>query len=166
MKAHITVTVPALTLIGHTNEPADLEGYGPIDADTARALAGGSPFWHRMLTHPHSGIPLAYDRATYRPPADLAQWIKHRDTTCRAPGCTIPASRCDIDHTVAWQHGGGTNVDNLANLCRRHHTLKHHTGWTPTNHGDGRLTWTSPHRQRHAVAPEPTAANTDLPPPF
>lgn len=35
----INVTVPVLTLLGRDDEPADLEGYGPIDADTARRLA-------------------------------------------------------------------------------------------------------------------------------
>jgi hypothetical protein len=36
----VFVTVPALTLVGRSDEPAVLEGYGPIDIDTARELAG------------------------------------------------------------------------------------------------------------------------------
>ncbi|RZK51922.1 MAG: HNH endonuclease, partial [Pedobacter sp.] len=49
---------------------------------------------------------------------------------CRFPGCNQPATASDIDHTTDWQHGGPTNLDNLAHLCRKHHRLKHHTAWT------------------------------------
>lgn len=38
--ARIVVTVPVFSLMGITDEPAELEGYGPIPADAARRLAG------------------------------------------------------------------------------------------------------------------------------
>jgi len=41
--ATVVVTIPALTLLGHGTEPATLEGYGPIDLETARRLAGNAP---------------------------------------------------------------------------------------------------------------------------
>ncbi|GAA1638477.1 hypothetical protein GCM10009806_04460 [Microbacterium flavum] len=40
IRAHVLVIVPALTLLGADDGPADLVGRSPIDADTARALAG------------------------------------------------------------------------------------------------------------------------------
>ena len=43
VRARVLVTVPVLTLLGRSAEPAVLEGYGPIDIDTARELAAGAP---------------------------------------------------------------------------------------------------------------------------
>ena len=42
-RVRVLVTVPVLTLFGRSAEPAVLEGYGPIDIDTARELAAGTP---------------------------------------------------------------------------------------------------------------------------
>ncbi len=67
-----------------------------------------------------------------------------RDQHCRFPGCRQPTTRSDLDHTHDWAHGGTTHTRNLAHLCRRHHTLKHHTPWTVTQKPDGTLEWTSP----------------------
>ena len=39
----VHVTVPVLTLLGLDEAPAELDGYGPIDPDTARALAAQAP---------------------------------------------------------------------------------------------------------------------------
>lgn len=33
--------------------------------------------------------------------------------------------------------GGETNLDNLALLCRHHHTLCHELGWTSVRRSDG-----------------------------
>lgn len=72
-----------------------------------------------------------------------------------APGCSIPASRCEIDHTVAWEHGGTTSIDNLAPLCRGHHMVKHHGGWSVRQVGGaGELEWTSPAGRVYRVQPE------------
>lgn len=48
-----------------------------------------------------------------------------RDGGCVFPGCDQPVSRCDAHHLVAWEQGGGTDMDNAALLCRRHHRLEH-----------------------------------------
>ncbi|NYD68808.1 HNH endonuclease signature motif containing protein [Agromyces atrinae] len=146
----VMITVPALTLLGHTDEPATLDGYGPIPIETARELAGDATSCIRILTHPETGTTLSVGRDRYTVPPDLRAALQHRDTTCRFPGCNQPALTADIDHTTDWQHGGPTTLDNLAHLCRKHHTLKHHTGWTATHTtsgdstSDGTLTWTSP----------------------
>jgi hypothetical protein len=54
----------------------------------------------------------------YQPSAALERAIRCRDLTCRFPGCNRPASICDIDHTVAFNHqdpaaGGPTTAENL-----------------------------------------------------
>ena len=59
VQPRINVTVPVLTLLGLDDEPADLEGYGPIDADTARRLAAHAPSMRRILVHPETGAGMA-----------------------------------------------------------------------------------------------------------
>lgn len=140
--AHVQVTVPVLTLAGASDEPALLAGHGPIDPDTARRLAAGAPGWDRVMTHPHTGLPLAVDR--YRPSAELRRFLRARDEHCRFPGCRQPTWRCDVDHTIDAAYGGATSDGNLAHFCRSHHTLKHASDWRVHQHGGGVLTWTAP----------------------
>lgn len=145
VRAEVTVTVPLLTLLGVTTQPAILDGVGPISIDVARALAANAPSWHRVLTHPVTGIELVHDRTTYRVPAALRRWLARRDRTCRFPGCGRTARRCDADHLDAWEHGGCTDADNLAHLCRHHHRLKHETTWRVRSDPDtGDLMWVDP----------------------
>lgn len=150
----VAVTVPVLTLLGG-DAPGTLEGYGPIDAETARRLAGQAPSFTRLLTDPVSGALLEVDRRTYRPPADLKRALELVDTLCAFPGCGRGAGGCDLDHTVAWQDGGTTRLGNLAHLCRHHHRLKHESGWKVERGPDRRLTWTSPTGHEREADPPP-----------
>jgi hypothetical protein len=59
VRARVLITVPVLTLLGHGSEPAMLEGYGPIDIETARVLAADAPGFTRILTHPEAGAVLS-----------------------------------------------------------------------------------------------------------
>ena len=144
IRAVVAVTVPVLTLLGRSDEPAVLDGYGPIDAETARELAAGAPSLTRILTEPHTGATLAVGRTSYRPPAELRRALAHRDGTCRFPGCLRTARTSELDHTVPWQHGGATDATNLAHLCAAHHRLRHLSTWSPENLGDGGVRWRSP----------------------
>lgn len=144
VQPRINVTVPVLTLLGLDDEPAHLEGYGPIDADTAHRLAAHAPSLRRILVHPETGAALSYGRAHYRAPADLEGFVRVRDGRCRFPGCSRRADRADLDHTTAWERGGHTAEANLAALCRRHHRLKHESGWRVVQEPGGVMRWTSP----------------------
>lgn len=154
VRATVLVTVPVLTLLGSSEEPATLEGYGPIDAETARWLAARAPSFTRLLTHPETGVVLSLGRTRYAVPRDLRTWLRVRDGTCRFPGCSRAARRCEVDHTDDWQFGGETRHDNLAHLCKAHHNLKHHTGWTVAQRGGGVLEWTSPLGKTYLVDPD------------
>jgi hypothetical protein len=69
----------------------------------------------------------------------------------------MPASRCEVDHQVAWsREDGETSLDNLAPLCKGHHTVKHHGGWDVQQiaGSGGAVGWTSPTGRRYVVAPE------------
>jgi hypothetical protein len=155
IRPRVSVTVPVLTLLGRSDEPGILDGYGPIDPATARRLAADAPSFTRILTHPETGAVLSVGRTTYRVPADLRRALAHRDVTCRFPGCTRSATDSDVDHTVEWQHDGPTDADNLAHLCRHHHRLRHTTTWRVRHRPGGVLEWTSPTGRHHTTAPEP-----------
>ncbi len=150
----VTVTVPALALLGSENAgQADVEGVGPIPLDVARRLSGAAKGWMRVLTHPESGVVLSVGREQYKPPAALRRMVQWRAGTCRAPGCTLPADRCEIDHTIDWDLDGKTELGNLAPLCKGHHDVKHHTSWAVVQREDGTMEWTSPTGRRYREEP-------------
>ncbi|MGO4691047.1 HNH endonuclease signature motif containing protein [Glaciibacter sp. 2TAF33] len=139
--------MPALTLLSRSDEPAVLEGYGPIDVDTAKELVGKATSFIRILTHPETGAFLSVGRKRYKAPADLRMVLRLRDETCRHPGRNRAAGHTDIDHTIAFNEngaGGETRIDNLASVCPPNHRDKHETGWRVTRDPDGTLHWVSP----------------------
>ena len=125
----INLTIDLPTLLGLQENPAILQGYGPIPASVARELTEDSK-WKRFITDPITGNLLDYGRETYTPPQQLVDFIIARDQVCRFPGCRQPARVCDIDHAIPWDNGGETSPTNLGLLCRRHHRLKTVSGWT------------------------------------
>ena len=48
---------------------------------------------------------------------------------------------------------GGTRSGNLVAVCKHHHRVKHHAGWTLTMTPDGHCTWTDPHHRQYATHP-------------
>ena len=130
--AQVLVTVPVLSLLGAGEEPAMLDGYGPVPASVARRLVGeGASSFLRVLTDPRSGAPLEIGRSSYRIPKAMRQWLRLRDGHCPFPGCNNHSLDNEADHLLAWSDGGGTGITNLGQPCRRHHRLKHTTRWKP-----------------------------------
>jgi hypothetical protein len=128
----------------------------------------------RYRTAGHAlGLPHTVD--TYRPSKKQKRLLRARDVRCRFPGCRRPARgsdrNADLDHSLAWVDGGTTAIDNLAHLCRRHHTLKHETDWTVEQLPGGILRWTTPTLRTHDDRPPgtvvfiPTDDDSDDPPP-
>ncbi|UUT34899.1 HNH endonuclease signature motif containing protein [Microbacterium elymi] len=150
----VQVTIPATTLAGTTIGGAAVAGFGPIDDDTAKQLAGAAPAWIRVFTDPCSGVPISVDR--YRPRAQQKLFLQVRDQQCRFPGCRRPAKKCDIDHAIAYAEGGPTCLCNLEHLCERHHTVKHETDWFVEQLGGGILRWTAPTLRTHITRPPGT----------
>ena len=144
VRATVHLTVPVLTMLGHGDQAAILDGYGPIDIETARHLTAHAPMFRPILTDPVTGATLRYGRTARRIPADLAGWLRFRDGRCRFPGCEKLAAGCDIDHTRPWEHLGCSDHDNLAHLCRKHHRVKHRTSWQMRQDHDGVIRWLSP----------------------
>ena len=143
-RVELQVVIDLPTLLGMAENPAELIGYGAIPAPAARALAGEAG-WRRLVTDPADGHLLDYGTSIYRPPRRLVDYLVARDRRCRFPGCERQADACDIDHVCpAGKPGGKTAACNCCCLCRRHHRMKTHGGWSLELHDDGSVTWSSP----------------------
>ncbi|HEU5008417.1 MAG TPA: DUF222 domain-containing protein [Jatrophihabitantaceae bacterium] len=153
LRPQIQVSVALSTLLGMDEQPAEIDGYGPIPADLARRLAADpSGTWRRLVTD-ELGHLIDYGRTTYEPLADLAQFVIARDRTCRAPGCERPAAKSDLHHVHWWSRGGNTNSANIVAACERIHYGVHEGGWTLVREQDGTTTWTSPTGHSYTVPP-------------
>ena len=102
-----------------------------------------------VLLDPASGSITGTGARTYRPSQATRDIATTLATTCRFPSCRQPAWRCDLDHRDPFDHhdpgaGGTTDPANIDPLCRAHHWLKHHTGWSTTRGPDHAQLWTSP----------------------
>ena len=132
-RTDVLVTVPVFALLGMTDEPATLDGYGPIPASVAcKLLADGAESFTRVLIDPRDGAPLEIGRTSYRLTKAMRQALTLRDGKCTFPGCNNNALDNEADHLQAWKQGGTTGISNLSQLCPKHHRLKHYSGWTPT----------------------------------
>ncbi len=142
----VLVTVPVLSLLGLTDEPAMLDGYGHIPPSMARRLiADGAGSFYRVLVDPRDGAPLEIGRTNYRVTKAMRNWLRLRDGKCPFPGCNNNSLDNEADHILAWHQGGTTGISNLGQPCPKHHKLRHTSGWKPTpatkNQPPG---WTSP----------------------
>lgn len=154
-KPLIQVTINESTLAGRDDKPAELAGYGPITATTAREIAADG-IWQALHTD-STGIVSGIGRRRYRPSESLARLIRARDRRCRHYGCEQPAHRADIDHTIRFPDGP-TTPGNLAAMCRRHHRMKtigenSTTGWKVKFKSAAALEWTSPTGRIYTTAP-------------
>ena len=158
----VQVTVPWDVLVGASEAPAELAGYGPITASQARDLAFSTDAtWRRLLTEPATGRVVKTDPTAYRPTAELERHVIARDPHCRFPGCArrSSSSRSDLHHVRRFSDGGPTDETNMIPLCRRHHLTAHRAGWRLAyDHSTGAVTWTAPTRHTYTTHPEPTAA--------
>ncbi|WP_192498251.1 HNH endonuclease signature motif containing protein [Pseudoclavibacter chungangensis] len=153
INARVAITVPVLSLLDGGDDPALLDGVVPVPVEQARELASRAPSFLRVLTDPITGV--ARESDTRFPTAAQREFLRVRDGHCRFPGCTRPARRCDIDHTIAVTDGGSSSLGNMAHLCRRHHTFKHATRWRVEQWEPGRLIWFAPNGDRYSDRPVP-----------
>jgi len=142
----IHVVAEQSTLAGRNDKPALLLGTGTLhSAEQVRDLAARARL--RPLIAPADAEP------RYRPSRTLADFVRARDLTCRAPGCDRPATECDLDHTVPYAEGGATHASNMKCLCRLHHLLKTFWGWQDEQLADGTVIWTLPDGQTYVTTP-------------
>jgi hypothetical protein len=150
----ISVAIDLPTLLGLAENPGQLAGYGAIPASVARRLAADGN-WQRFVSDPTTGNLLDFGREKYTPPQELVDYLLARDRVCRFPGCRRTGQSSDIDHAQSWETGGETNPSNLGLLCRRHHRMKTHGGWSLESNPDGSCLWKSPKGKTFFVPSRP-----------
>ena len=102
--------------------------------------------WMPRITH--LAAPGFAEAQGYAPTEAIKAALAGRDGGCRAPHCSVPPHRCDVDHVRRYDHedpaaGGPTNTDNLHLLCRYHHKQKTAGQWDVELRPDGSEAWTS-----------------------
>ncbi|MGW9404632.1 DUF222 domain-containing protein [Arthrobacter sp. NPDC055585] len=117
VRTEVMVLINADTLAGLDENPAELNGYGPISPETARSMILHALHWTPLAQDPNSGEILGVGR-TRRIPAGLKRWLQARDGTCRFPGCSVSVTHAEIDHTTPFSHGGSTEHTNLEHLSK------------------------------------------------
>jgi hypothetical protein len=75
---------------------------------------------------------------------------------CVFPGCTT-TMHLDAHHVRWWRRGGRTDLDNLALICRFHHTLLHDHRYRMTPTGSGHFVFARPDGTPIPNAGDPTA---------
>ncbi|MFF2676675.1 DUF222 domain-containing protein [Arthrobacter koreensis] len=170
VRTEVMVLINADTLAGLDENPAELNGYGPISAETARAMILDALRWTPLIQDPATGQILTVGR-TRRIPSGLKRWLQARDGTCRFPGCSVSVTHAEIDHTKPFSRGGPTDHANLEHLCPKHHRFKTLGHWTARQPEPGTIEWHSPTGRTYATDPAldyqpnpPTRTLPELPP--
>ncbi|CAN5584390.1 hypothetical protein BH23ACT6_BH23ACT6_21480 [soil metagenome] len=124
---------------------AEIPGHGWLSAAHARELAvSPGAVLHRLLTDPADGRLVERTTTAYRPDAAMRAQVRALDRSCRAPGCTMPAHRCELDHETPFGTPGGvTSETNLNPKHARHHQLKTEQFWTSVMDETRAVTWTT-----------------------
>ena len=161
VNARVNVVVPIATLIEPSiSAQGGSIGGEPVSADVLLdviAEAGAASTLRRLVTDIDGSIVDA-GRTRYAISDTQRHLITLRDSTCRFPGCSRVAARCEIDHAIAWDDGGGTDLDNLGSLCKHHHQLKTFGGWRITSSNRaGECSWRSPLGRVYEHRPPPIA---------
>ncbi|WRS29335.1 DUF222 domain-containing protein [Actinomycetaceae bacterium MB13-C1-2] len=115
-------------LIGHDGAPT------PLSMNTVSGLTCGAVIQAVVRDSlgriTQLGSPARIFSATQR------RAIALRDGGCVIPGCTVPASWCEVHHVMPHAFGGPTHTDNGVLLCRFHHSTIDSNGWEiKMNHG-------------------------------
>ncbi|MBV9090300.1 MAG: DUF222 domain-containing protein [Mycobacteriaceae bacterium] len=121
-------------LLGESQDPAVIDGYGPVPAAVARALVGlagtdkrSHAALRRLYARPRTGALVAVESRARRFPRGLATLIGLRDQGCRTPYCDAPIRH--RDHATAWAEGGPTSAANGLGSCAQCNYVKESPGW-------------------------------------
>lgn len=143
----IHVVAEQATVEGRSQQPGYLMGANAlIPAELVAELA------RTATQRPLMDFTTSRAEAAYRPSRALAEFVRARDLTCRAPGCDRPATICQLDHTIPWP-AGPTHAGNLKCLCSEHHLLKTFWGWRDEQLPDGTVIWRLPGQHAQVTTP-------------
>jgi hypothetical protein len=118
---------------GDADWPFHLDWTGPISRFLAELVTCDADLTPVIVDH--HGVPLALGRTTRLASDDQRIALTIRDTCCVM--CGRPAQWCQAHHIRFWEHGGRTDLNNLALVCGECHRLVHHGDWQLIMGDDG-----------------------------
>ena len=143
-------------LFGTGDEPAFLDGFGPVPAELARELVVGAcsrreRLWlRRLYAHPVTGELVAAETRGRYFRASLARFIRLRDRTCRTPWCHTPVRHGD--HALDPRWAVRPTPQNGQGLCEACDYAKQAPGWR-ARRSPGSKAQRSRRRCRRATVP-------------
>jgi hypothetical protein len=153
----IGVVISAASLLGESNEPAAISGYGAVPPELVRRLATGKSAWgRRLVCDPVAGHVTDVSPRRRRFDGPLRRLMLARDQVCRMPVCDAPIR--DGDHLKRYADGGPTVRANSQGLCERSHYCRDQPGWAVAARepsASARITWTTPTGHRYDSYPPP-----------
>jgi hypothetical protein len=107
-------------------ELCEIEGIGPVPVATARNLSTRAVVNALVVNGTDMNRYTSLGRYV---PTSLERALIERDRTCIGDGCPV-TERLEIHHIDPVVPDGETSLDNCCRLCRWHHYLCTHHGWT------------------------------------
>ncbi|WP_114423186.1 HNH endonuclease signature motif containing protein [Nocardioides houyundeii] len=116
-----------------------------ITAENVRRLACTANLIPAILGTKSEILDLGRSSRLFSRAQRLKEALNH--PTCRAHGCSVPATFCEAHHwRTPWSQGGTTNADELKLLCPWHHHRTHDTTYLTKHHPDGSVRF---HKRRY-----------------
>ncbi|WP_241248523.1 HNH endonuclease [Nocardioides turkmenicus] len=161
-RIEVKIVMTADALANDADQPAMVEGYGPVPAAWARdALSDAEVFVRRLFTDP-AGQLVAMESRSRKAPDGLAEFVATRDGgICRTVGCDAPIR--NIDHVERFADVGTTGAENLQGLCERCNQAKEAIGWRARPGPDGSIVTITPSGHVY-TSPPPDTWRPDPPP--
>ena len=142
-------------------------GYGLLTAGQVATWCG-LPDTAKVTVKPVIDLNAELTSPGYTPSERLDEQVRLRDRTCAFPHCRRPATHGDVDHIEPYDPDGPpgqTTTSNLAFLCRLHHRVKTHGGWSYFMIRPGVYRWRSPYGYTYLRDRDGTTDLTPKPPP-
>jgi hypothetical protein len=146
-------------LFSGSDQPARLDGFGPVPAELAREIVAGACDRHehvwlrRLYTSPSTGELVSMDATGRFFRGSLARFIRLRDQVCRTPWCDAPIRH--VDHLQPHAGGGPTSARNSQGLCESCNYAKDAPRWRARTQPDGSVAVTLPTGHQHRTHPPP-----------
>ena len=152
VRPHVTLTTTLEGLKNQVGAPAaELEPGVLISRQTVERLACDCTM-SRVLLAESQVVDVGKATRTIQPATRRA--LKHRDRSCRWPGCDRPVSWSVPHHIEFWSRGGPSTLSNLVLLCHLHHREVHEGGWQVIKVGGG-FDFIPPEHLRHVLVRGP-----------
>ncbi len=144
VQLHVLIDLATLQSGLHADSICELSDGTPLPVSVVRQMACEAEIIPILLGSNSQALDIGRGARLATDPQRQALRAMHR--TCIHPDCHAPFDECRIHHITPWEHGGATDLSNLAPLCesRKHHHDVHEGGWTLTMTADRIATWNRP----------------------